>query len=159
MTSVTSVTSAMNATGVARLPQRIAGPCAALAAGSAALGLLAVRDPHRSGSYGHCPFLALTGHPCPLCGGLRAVADLLHGNLLAALQSNALAVAILVGGAGVWLGWTRTTLARRRHRASAPDLTSPARARDRRRDGPVLRASLAPGAPGARSFLSGSVRH
>ena len=41
-----------------------------------------------------------------MCGGLRAVADLLHGNLLAALQSNALAVAILVGGAGVWLGWT-----------------------------------------------------
>jgi hypothetical protein len=98
----------MTVTGTTRLApaQRLAAPAGALMAGAAALGLLAIRDPHRSGSYGHCPFLALTGRPCPLCGGLRAVSDLIHGNLLAALQSNALAVAILVGGAAVWLGWT-----------------------------------------------------
>jgi hypothetical protein len=102
--------------------QRLAAPATALLTGSAALGLLAVRDPHRSGSYGFCPFLALTGRPCPLCGGLRAVSDLTHGQVLAALQSNALAVAILVGGAGVWLGWTA-----RRWRgggAERPPLTS-----------------------------------
>ena len=88
--------------------QRLAAPGASLLAGVAALTVLAVRDPHRSGSYGHCPFLELTGHPCPLCGGLRAVSDLLHGDPLGALRSNALAVLIVVGGAGIWLAWAAT---------------------------------------------------
>jgi Protein of unknown function (DUF2752) len=87
------------------LHHRLAAPAGALLAGAGALAVLAVRDPHRAGSYGHCPFLALTGHPCPLCGGLRAGSDLTHGDVLAALQSNALAVAILVGGTAIWSAW------------------------------------------------------
>lgn len=61
--------------------------------GGAALGVaLVVRDPHTHGSWGFCPFLAVTGVPCPACGGLRATHDLLTGHLGAALSSNAYAV-------------------------------------------------------------------
>lgn len=46
-------------------------------------GLLAAavtwRDPHVPGSWGLCPWLVATGTPCPTCGGLRAVADLVAG--------------------------------------------------------------------------------
>jgi hypothetical protein len=56
---------------------------------------LHVRDPHRSGSWGFCPWLLLTGTYCPGCGGLRAVNDLTDGDLRAALSSNALVVCSL----------------------------------------------------------------
>jgi hypothetical protein len=87
-----------------RTPVLIAG---VLLAGSVALHL---RDPHRSGSYGFCPWLALTGTYCPGCGGLRAVNDLTHGNMLAAASSNLLFVASLPFVAVWWLrsfadGW------------------------------------------------------
>jgi hypothetical protein len=101
---------------------RLAAPAAAAAAAGAAVTLLAVRDPHRAGSYGSCPFLALTGRPCPLCGGLRAVSDLVHGQLLTALQSNALAVAMVLGGAAIWAGWAGRRL--RGHGREVPPLTS-----------------------------------
>src|SRR5829696_4463680 len=35
-----------------------------------------------------CPFLALTGWRCPLCGGARMGSALLHGDLAAALSAN-----------------------------------------------------------------------
>jgi hypothetical protein len=87
-----------------RTPVLVAG---VLLAGSVALHL---RDPHRSGSYGFCPWLALTGTYCPGCGGLRAVNDLTHGNVLAAASSNLLFVASLPFVAVWWLrsfadGW------------------------------------------------------
>ncbi len=94
-------------TAPARLPApaRLRAPALAAAAATAGVVLLAVRDPHRAGSYGQCPFLALTGRPCPLCGGLRAVSDLGQGRLVPALQSNALVVAMVLGAAAVWAGW------------------------------------------------------
>ncbi len=103
-------------------PARLAAPATALAAASAALALLAVRDPHRSGAYGTCPFRTLTGLPCPLCGGLRAVSDLVHGQLVAALQSNALVVVMALGGAVIWLGWASRRL--RGDGSETPPLTS-----------------------------------
>ena len=66
------------------------------AIGLAAAGLLHFHDPHNLGAYGFCPFLAITGKPCPGCGGLRAINDLTRFDLGAALSSNALAV-VLVG--------------------------------------------------------------
>jgi hypothetical protein len=82
------------------------GPAIVGAAGVAAVTLISLRDPHGDGSYGYCPFLLITGHPCPGCGGLRAVNDLSHGDVLGAISSNVLAVA-LVGVLGVlWLTWT-----------------------------------------------------
>ena len=57
--------------------------------------LLHLRDPHRGGSYGWCPWLLLTGTYCPGCGGLRAVNDLTRGDVAAAASSNLLFVATL----------------------------------------------------------------
>ena len=65
------------------------------ASGVGALALLHFRDPHQSGSYGYCPFLLLTGQPCPGCGGLRAMNNFTHGDVIAALSSNAMAVVLL----------------------------------------------------------------
>jgi hypothetical protein len=64
------------------------------------------RDPHDPGSWGVCPWLALTGQYCPGCGGLRAVNDLTDGDLAGAASSNlvfVLLVPVLVLG---WLRWT-----------------------------------------------------
>lgn len=75
------------------------------AAGAAALTLLHVHDPHQEGSYGFCPFLAITGLPCPGCGGLRAVNHLTNGDWLAAVSSNAMAVVLVVAGGLAWVVW------------------------------------------------------
>jgi hypothetical protein len=88
------------------MPRRLSGPAAVAAGAGLGAALLAVRDPHAAGSYGYCPFRAVTGLPCPLCGGLRAVADLTHGQVHAALLSNALVVAGLVAATGLWAAWT-----------------------------------------------------
>ena len=74
-------------------------------AGAGALVVLHLRDPHESGSYGFCPFLAVTGHPCPGCGGLRAVNELTHGDMVSALSSNLLAVGLLALLAVAWAAW------------------------------------------------------
>ena len=73
--------------------------------GAGALVLLHVRDPHESGSYGFCPFLAVTGHPCPGCGGLRAVNELTHGDIVGALSSNLLAIGLLALLTVAWAAW------------------------------------------------------
>ncbi|MFI5426019.1 DUF2752 domain-containing protein [Aeromicrobium sp. UC242_57] len=73
--------------------------------GAAAVVLLRLRDPHESGAYGLCPFLAVTGQPCPGCGGLRAVNDLAHGQLVAAAGSNVLAVVLVAVLAVAWVLW------------------------------------------------------
>jgi uncharacterized protein DUF2752 len=39
-----------------------------------------------------CPFLALTGWQCPLCGGTRMGQALLHGDLASAFLANPLAL-------------------------------------------------------------------
>jgi hypothetical protein len=49
-------------------------------------------DPARSGFYPPCPVYALTGFYCPGCGTARALHQLLHGNVLAALDLNPLLV-------------------------------------------------------------------
>ena len=72
---------------------RVKGPSLLAAAILGASVLLHVRDPHRSGSWGYCPWLLLTGTYCPGCGGLRAVNDLTHGDVAAAASSNLLFVA------------------------------------------------------------------
>ena len=84
----------------------------ALVAGGvlAASVVLHVRDPHAAGSYGFCPWLALTGTYCPGCGGLRAVNDLTNGDVAGAASSNLLFVTSLPFLAVWWLrsfvdGW------------------------------------------------------
>ena len=63
--------------------------------------LLHLRDPHRSGSWGYCPWLLLTGTYCPACGSLRAVNDLTRGDVAAAVSSNL----VLVGAVPVLAVW------------------------------------------------------
>lgn len=80
-------------------PLSLAGVCLA---GSVALHF---RDPHDSGSWGFCPFLVVTGHPCPGCGGLRAVNDLTNLDVVGAASSNLLFVASLPFMAWFWARW------------------------------------------------------
>ncbi|MCW2785424.1 MAG: hypothetical protein JWP74_1941 [Marmoricola sp.] len=63
--------------------------------GASATVLVAVLDPGESGHYPTCPLLAVTGLYCPFCGGLRAVHDLTHLDLGAAMARNPLAVVVL----------------------------------------------------------------
>ena len=60
---------------------------------------LAVWDPATTAWFPSCPFYALTGWQCPLCGSLRAVHALLHGAPLAALTFNPLTIT----GIAMWL--------------------------------------------------------
>jgi hypothetical protein len=52
-------------------------------------------DPSRSPFYPTCQFHRLTGLQCPGCGSLRAMHQLLHGHVAAALHFNALLVVSL----------------------------------------------------------------
>lgn len=81
---------------------------AATIAGSA--GIVAVRDPNISGSYGFCPFQALTGLDCPFCGGLRGTHALLQGDVAAALDYNVLLPFLLAAAVGGLLLWWRGSL-------------------------------------------------
>jgi hypothetical protein len=67
------------------------------AAAATTLAALRWRDPHLAGSWPPCPLRAVTGVPCPGCGGLRALDELGSGQIAAALSSNALVV--LLAGA------------------------------------------------------------
>lgn len=57
-----------------------------------ALVLLRIYDPAASAIFPPCPFRYLTGWYCPGCGSLRAVHQLLHGNLELAWAMNPLTV-------------------------------------------------------------------
>ena len=65
------------------------------ATGLASAALLYRYSPQEYSFYPRCPFYALTHHYCPGCGATRAVAELLHGHVAAALHFNA-AVTILM---------------------------------------------------------------
>ena len=104
----------MTATGVPPAPavrtrwQRVKAPTLLAVCVLVACVLLHLRDPHRGGSWGYCPWLLLTGTYCPGCGGLRAVNDLTRGDVAAAASSNLLFVCSIPLLA---LWWGRTMLA------------------------------------------------
>jgi hypothetical protein len=93
------------------------GPAVAAGAALAGCALLYVRDPNVPGSYGLCPFKALTGWDCPFCGSLRGVHALLHGQFAAALNFNVLTIVGLPLVIWYWVVWWRRS---RRGDASAP---------------------------------------
>ena len=78
-------------------------------AGAALLGALVVRvvDPNVAGHYPVCLSLTLTGTYCPFCGGLRAVHDLMLGNVAGAFGMNPLVVLGLPFLLLAWWRWMR----------------------------------------------------
>jgi hypothetical protein len=66
---------------------------------AAAAALVGAFDPGSTWWFPSCPFHALTGWLCPLCGSLRAVHALLQGSPAAAVTFNPLTVS----GLGAWL--------------------------------------------------------
>lgn len=72
-------------------------PLALLLLAAGALGALYyLVDPAAgSGLFWACPFHKITGLHCPGCGGQRALHELLHGRITAALSANALAVLLV----------------------------------------------------------------
>jgi len=61
----------------------------------AAGAFLFIFNPASSAFYAPCPFHTLTGFHCPGCGSLRALHQLLHGNLATAFGLNPLTVLVL----------------------------------------------------------------
>lgn len=80
-------------------PDRVREIGAFLALGTG-LSTLYVVSGHRIGM--PCPLKLATGWDCPLCGGTRMGAALLHGDVPAAFGYNPLA---LIGITGLGLGW------------------------------------------------------
>ena len=83
-------------------------PFAVAAEAVAAAGYLAYVDPNQPGHYPTCPFLLLTGRFCPGCGGLRALHDLLHGQVIAALSANLVIVLMVPVVVLLWVRWVFT---------------------------------------------------
>ena len=86
--------------------------------------MLAVVDPSQ-GHFPLCPTKYLTGLDCPLCGGLRSVHSLLHGQFTSALHHNA----FVVIGAPFAIWWWAAWLRREWTGQPGPRTTDPARGR------------------------------
>lgn len=56
---------------------------------------LFIMDPSKKGFYPPCPFFYLTGYYCPGCGTLRALHNLMHGNIYKALSYNILTIMLI----------------------------------------------------------------
>jgi hypothetical protein len=87
--------------------RRLAAPLLSAGVVGGLAAALHYRDPHRRGSWGFCPFNALTGLDCPGCGGLRAVNDLTHLDLAGAASSNLLLVVAVPFAVALWALWVR----------------------------------------------------
>src|SRR5450759_1421766 len=94
-------------------------------AGTSLLGALVVRivDPNIVGHYPVGPSRTLTGTYFPLCGGLRAVHDLMLGNVAGAFRMNPLVLLGLPLLALAWWRWVRR--AWRGARATVPAIRWP----------------------------------
>ena len=68
---------------------------ASLVAVGLVIATLRVFNPATSGVFPPCPVHYLTGWYCPGCGSLRAIHQLLHGNLHAAWAMNPLSIILL----------------------------------------------------------------
>lgn len=67
----------------------------ALLGGAAAGAALLLVRPPVAGAYPLCPWRAMTGLDCPLCGATRCFAALVHGDVAAAVDYNLLAALVI----------------------------------------------------------------
>ena len=74
--------------GSARMERVLAAAGATAMVGGA--GVVVFFDPTKAGFYPVCPLYALTGFACPGCGLTRGFHALFHGDILTALDYNAL---------------------------------------------------------------------
>lgn len=81
---------------------------AAAAAGVASVGVWFADPTTPGGVLPVCPSKALFGIICPGCGGTRMVYSLMHGDLPAAVQYNAVALVGIVLAVGAWALWVRS---------------------------------------------------
>jgi hypothetical protein len=100
--------------GGGTLRRRVEGGLGAAAVVALALAVRAV-DPRVPGRWPTCPVNALTGLACPGCGSLRAAGALVHGQVLEAVDHNALLVLALPVAALAW-GWSFLGAGRRPRR-------------------------------------------
>jgi hypothetical protein len=91
--------------GPAAVLGRLAVPAGLLAAVAGAFAYVGAVDPNEPGHYPACPLLRFTGIYCPGCGGLRSAHAVVHGDLLTALQDNAMAVLGYALFAVLWTVW------------------------------------------------------
>jgi Protein of unknown function (DUF2752) len=80
------------------------GPAAVGLAALGACGVAAVINPYRVEGV-PCPFHALTGLWCPLCGSTRALHSLFHGDVAAAFARNPLLLLVLPLLTLSWAAW------------------------------------------------------
>jgi hypothetical protein len=90
-------------------PWRAAALCSGLAV---ALAVVFLFNPATAAFYPPCPFRLLTGLLCPGCGATRAVHQLLHGRVGAALALNPLLPLYLAALGWVFLAQLRLALGR-----------------------------------------------
>lgn len=74
-----------------RIAPRLAYVALAVLA-SLGVAMLYTFDPRNGDAYPVCPFFGLTGYHCPGCGTLRALHQLLHGNVIGAFGYNPLMI-------------------------------------------------------------------
>jgi hypothetical protein len=80
---------------------------------------VAAVDPSEGGVWPPCPSRVLLGFDCPGCGGLRGTHDLLHGDVVAAMDHNLL-VPVVLAVAGLSLALWLLPLVGRPARRLAP---------------------------------------
>ena len=89
------------------MPVRLGGPLLVGALAVGACAVIWVGDPTTPGGFlPVCPTKALLGIDCPGCGTLRMIYSLLHGDFLAAVRFNALALVALGFLIIAFLVWT-----------------------------------------------------
>lgn len=94
---------------VGRLPAHLGRRHLALgAAGLVGLGVVGLVDPSNRALGPPCPLRAVVGLDCPLCGATRATHSLLRGDLMGALDFNALYVVLLPVLAVLFVFWLRS---------------------------------------------------
>lgn len=91
--------------------RRWAAPALTATLGLGGLALLHLRTPGAHSFYPPCPLLRLTGLYCPFCGGLRATADLTHGDVAGAFARNPIVPPLLLVAVVAWgrWAWSRVT--------------------------------------------------